>query len=1311
MVLTLGNNSTESTTVGRFGLEKKDPTIGIALPEGLSNKVDNYLDSVESVETSTTEPITKPSSVTQTEKLFSKKPKLRPPSSIKPKIRPGSVSPIDKILELNYLLEGRRDLKSKKSQVLSGLNSLSETGKKAIKGFMDNAAGGETNLDPVKDAWCAAFVAHVLTELGADPLKSKDRYDRLRADKYKEYGSKIENFADAKEGDIVVFDFDGDGKGDHVTFYAGDRITSQGGKDPYIGKEYINVVGGNHDMGEVSLREDHPNYTKDKVLAIRRITYNDIDFNFTQQMAEQDPVFSKFVPEYASLDDDVQSFDEGGLAQDDQMGILGFNAQSVQKEVDKYVDKDAEPAKDITCKDAAKFVAELTPIIGDAMAAKEVYDELQKDDPNYFLAGALGGAAIIGLIPGIGDAAAAAIRAGARKTLDVGKRIEIDPNTLGMFGGNLRAKGYDEPSEETLELMRKEFPAMEARDEVYRIGEKKDPKSFSGAIDVKVGPEKELVEVPTYPSEPERFSVRYNPDRAKVVLKKDIVTLNTGEVVDMSRNRIVPTKGSLKIEDLVEPDDNVLYRGMSAEEYRGALDQGYIKSKGDYNIGTDQQGLTFYSTNPSQAENYANNFTPGGFRATPDRPAYVVAIKKPEKIDYVTGQTEFGIKKEVPTSDIVEVFEGQPYMYQGDVRIVDDFGGPKVSGSSPDVAQVTWEKIGKPSDSKKLDKEMISVFPKPERMFPEESRPKGGDYLNPATGEVLSGRNVSSAKLSISPEGRPSFKVSNDNVEEVGSVGKGKTQIKTNLFKKKAGWKWTKAPEGMKDIATLISVENKGKHFYTIETDFSKGVNLKKYPNSKTEPRLRPTVVGEIEIGPQIGTISVRGKEHPVYQNIRTFNQGGTAMKDQMEMAFMQQGGIKDDGMTKDPVSGNPIPPGSMANEVRDDIPAMLSEGEYVVPADVLRFYGVNFFEDLRSKAKSGLQNMEKNGRIGGEPLSPQQVQQNMGNAPQANSAARMPVAANTGPFMGQPVTNEFQPSAFSTVGGTLYNTPQQAVSVTSFKTFVNPEINDTRIIEYINGKVKNKDDEKYTQPPYYEYGSAALKQAQENIPTSTDGGGGVNIKPEPKEPDPNAWAKDITDPEAWARENLETEGKSAIELGLSVSKTRALAITAEAQGKDDLAERLRKLAREVVEKETLLQLVPEGALNGTSRASALQKDKDLVNSIFSIKTIKEQETVPSKSNTGFVSIDRKTGRPVFDVSKASSGSDKPSSLEKTIAAAKEASENVTTEVEKDESGNVTGVSTTGGTAEEQQTMQDYVTSAAAGNKGGLMQRKKKKGK
>ena len=91
----------------------------------------------------------------------------------------------------------------------------------------------------------------------------------------------------------------------------------------------------------------------------------------------------------------------------------------------------------------------------------------------------------------------------------------------------------------------------------------------------------------------------------------------------------------------------------------------------------------------------------------------------------------------------------------------------------------------------------------------------------------------------------------------------------------------------------------------------------------------------------------------------------------QMQMAFMmEEGGLTDDGTTMDPVSGNEVPPGSMAEEVRDDVPAQLSEGEYVVPADVVRFYGVKFFEDLRSEAKRGLMEMEANGRIGGEPVA-----------------------------------------------------------------------------------------------------------------------------------------------------------------------------------------------------------------------------------------------------------------------------------------------------------------------------------------------------
>jgi hypothetical protein len=87
------------------------------------------------------------------------------------------------------------------------------------------------------------------------------------------------------------------------------------------------------------------------------------------------------------------------------------------------------------------------------------------------------------------------------------------------------------------------------------------------------------------------------------------------------------------------------------------------------------------------------------------------------------------------------------------------------------------------------------------------------------------------------------------------------------------------------------------------------------------------------------------------------------ALNEQTEMAFGEE------SPRLDPVSGNEVPPGALPSEVRDDIPAQLSEGEYVVPADVLQYYGIKFFEDLRSKAKADLLDLEEGGRIGGEPV------------------------------------------------------------------------------------------------------------------------------------------------------------------------------------------------------------------------------------------------------------------------------------------------------------------------------------------------------
>ena len=60
----------------------------------------------------------------------------------------------------------------------------------------------------------------------------------------------------------------------------------------------------------------------------------------------------------------------------------------------------------------------------------------------------------------------------------------------------------------------------------------------------------------------------------------------------------------------------------------------------------------------------------------------------------------------------------------------------------------------------------------------------------------------------------------------------------------------------------------------------------------------------------------------------------------------------------------NEVPFGSLEEEVADDIPVMLSEGEYVIPADVVRYWGLKHLEEMRMMAKCGLMSMQQDGRL-----------------------------------------------------------------------------------------------------------------------------------------------------------------------------------------------------------------------------------------------------------------------------------------------------------------------------------------------------------
>ena len=82
----------------------------------------------------------------------------------------------------------------------------------------------------------------------------------------------------------------------------------------------------------------------------------------------------------------------------------------------------------------------------------------------------------------------------------------------------------------------------------------------------------------------------------------------------------------------------------------------------------------------------------------------------------------------------------------------------------------------------------------------------------------------------------------------------------------------------------------------------------------------------------------------------------------------MQQfgdGGLNDEGGTIDEVSGNEVPVGGTKEGVRDDIPANVSEGEFIFPEDVVRFIGLDKLMSIRQDAKMGLKKMDAMGQMG----------------------------------------------------------------------------------------------------------------------------------------------------------------------------------------------------------------------------------------------------------------------------------------------------------------------------------------------------------
>ena len=145
------------------------------------------------------------------------------------------------------------------------------------------------------------------------------------------------------------------------------------------------------------------------------------------------------------------------------------------------------------------------------------------------------------------------------------------------------------------------------------------------------------------------------------------------------------------------------------------------------------------------------------------------------------------------------------------------------------------------------------------------------------------------------------------------------------------------------------------------------------------------------------------------------------------QMELFEEGGLLDEGGTTDPISGNDVPTGSLKKEVRDDIPAQLSEGEFVMPADVVRYHGLDKMMALRDEAKTGLQRMEAMGQMGNaeEAIIPDGVPFDMNDLEIEDEPMEMQVGGFVPSAQNQFGISGFQPSQFGTPQPSAMPAPQ----------------------------------------------------------------------------------------------------------------------------------------------------------------------------------------------------------------------------------------------------------------------------------------------
>ena len=655
--------------------------------------------------------------------------------------------------------------------------------------------------------------------------------------------------------------------------------------------------------------------------------------------------------------------------------VGGVSTKSAPKPVNAPV---AKQSFKLTKEDRS-LLLDFVPVVGDIKGAYETVDmissELEKENPNYFLIGILGGvgavATIIGLVPGAGDVAQKALMAGARSVasgakaagrgvVDLAQRVEVDPNAMGSMGGNIK------------------FTPKVADTNTYKFTTTLTEPSRTQAGVTKMGKGLPFdVEVKANSLEEARKLLSKNP---QILKKKEKILSN---IPEGSNSGVSPR---LAIKEVVQT--------------------GFSKSDAE-KVGFNSVDEEMLSVFPP-AENAARTQIAGTLPTYKKADTLLSDLSGEGKtLDFGAG---LGLSKKELNFDTYEPFP------KGD--FTPDFN------NSSDIPSNSYKKV--------TNLNVLNVVPRKVRDTIVQDI---GRVLEPDGRAVITtrGRDVMDAKGTVGPE--PMSIITSRDTYQKGftqpelnsyiteTLGEEFTVTNNNLGA--AGVTVHKLPtQKFNEGGIVMDDKNKYPDAAVVDKDnqeigFSLGGNL--FLNEQGENSLRKSSLdipeGEkvstkegsmftrfslgsdldnfiIDMSDKLGDkvdldlesaalrykigdnsniyIENIGSDAPSigYRFSKRFNEGGLNMSEEDQMQDMlvsnPEEGVAE---TVDPVSGNDVPPGSLPEEVRDDVPAQLSEGEYVVPADVVRYFGVKAFEDMRMEAKQGMSQMDAEGRIGGAPM------------------------------------------------------------------------------------------------------------------------------------------------------------------------------------------------------------------------------------------------------------------------------------------------------------------------------------------------------